>query len=226
MRILIPALLLACAPVHAGVLSSLSRGPAVEVMQPAGRPVAAVVFVSGDAGWGPSLGRKAALPMVAAGYALVGLDALKFYDQERTPEQAAAWIAAAAPAEGPVVLMGQSFGADALVGAWAHLPASLKARVTGVGLIVPSSERFDKISLGEFLGTSSGVDNRPAAQALAARAAVLCLQGADEEDSLCPVLRGQAVRRVALPGGHMLKRDADALSHALLAWLREVAPTR
>jgi type IV secretory pathway VirJ component len=37
----------------------------------------------------------------------------------------------------------------------------------------------------------------------------------DETDSLCPLLHLPNVRQVVLPGGHLLRFDADGLYHAV-----------
>lgn len=220
---LIVAVMAVSAPGHAGLIGSMAKGPMVEVMPSTGKPRGTVLFISGDAGWARSTGRASVGPLRAAGLVVVGLDTLQFFDAARTPAEVAGWLAAAAtapgvPATGPMILMGQSFGADALPAAVPLLPPALIARVAGVGLLVPGLERFDAISLGEFLGTSHGVDNRLAATALARRFPVLCVQGKDETDSLCPTLSGREVQTVRLPGGHMLGRDSDAIGRVLADW--------
>lgn len=226
--------LASAAPAAADVMALLSDGRMFEVMAPAGGPAAGekpvVLFLSGDAGWRRSLGRRAVAPLIADGRMVVGLDSALFFTAERSPADTARWIAAAAmrpgvPRDARLVLVGQSFGADALAAAAPLLPPDLARRVAGVGLIVPGQTRFDKVSLTEFLGLTKGVDNRAAAAQTAARWPLLCLQGADEPDSLCPALRGREVTRAALPGGHMLERDADALGGALLRWVRALPPS-
>ncbi len=46
---------------------------------------------------------------------------------------------------------------------------------------------------------------------------LLCLQGADEKDSLCPHLEGRPeVVRVVLPGAHHFDRDYGKLARVIL----------
>ena len=203
--------------------------PAAEVLRPSGASRGVVLFLSGDAGWGPSLGRKAALVLVAGGYHVVGLDSRAFFNQSHSPAEVAEWVAATArdpvvPQNLPVVVVGQSFGADWAAASTPALPAELAARIKGFGLIVPGLSRFDEVSITEFLGLGQGVDNRAAGQWLAQRHATLCIRGASETDSLCPTLKGSRVEQVVLPGGHMLSRDSDKLGATLLSWARQILP--
>ena len=55
---------------------------------------------------------------------------------------------------------------------------------------------------------------------------VLCIQGVEEADSLCPHMTAANVVRVALPGGHMLGFDADRLYAAIAPPLRRAIAAR
>ena len=48
-------------------------------------------------------------------------------------------------------------------------------------------------------------------------APLLCVHGQEEAASLCPLLHQPNVQTVALPGGHPLHHDVDALYHILHA---------
>lgn len=52
---------------------------------------------------------------------------------------------------------------------------------------------------------------------------MVCIHGEREADSLCPLLIQPGVRTVTLPGGHELRRDADAVHDVLIAAIRATA---
>jgi type IV secretory pathway VirJ component len=48
-------------------------------------------------------------------------------------------------------------------------------------------------------------------------APLTCIQGEGEPASLCPLLHGANVRRVALPGGHFMNYDVPLIARTLRA---------
>jgi type IV secretory pathway VirJ component len=184
------------------------------------RRTVAVLF-SGDMGFRLGMGPKIAARLAADGVPVLGVSSLVEFRREHTPAEVRAFIAASirrglafAHADRAIVI-GQSFGADMLqVGATA-LPADLRARVQMVALVVPGDTVIFRASPAELFDWA-----KPDAAALpTARqltwAPTICIYGREEEDSLCPVLTLPNVQRVALPGGHPLHFDADALYAAL-----------
>ncbi len=182
----------------------------------------AAVFLSGDTGLNMGMGPQVIDGLAAHGVPVVGINTLTAFASRRTPAQTTALIADAtrrALAIGGVrrvVLIGQSAGADMLQAGVADLPAALRARVAMVILTVPGDTLLFKATPGGVL------DGAPVAPALpsAARidwAPLLCIHGATEEDSLCPLLRQRNARIVVLPGDHYLNHDATRLTRALWA---------
>lgn len=226
------AVLCCAATVIAGPIEAelFDSGPPVEVMPGTGPSRGTLLFLSGDRGWQRSFGRKAVPPVIAAGFTVVGFDSMAFFDQPRTAPQLARWIAqgaagAGVPRTGPIWIGGQSFGADVLPAALPLLPPPLAARIRGVALVVPATTRVWQISLSERLGLVAGEPAIAEGKAAAARYPLMCLRGAEETDSLCPYLAGPQVTQTALPGGHYLNRDTDAMGAALEAWLvRQARP--
>jgi type IV secretory pathway VirJ component len=151
----------------------------------------------------------------------VAVNTLTYLRRTRTPADITSLIARAEQRAlrlghtDRVVLIGQSFGADMLHVGLIGLPASLRAKITRIALIVPEDTVQFRASPSEifdlFTPTTAAL---PTARRLT-WAPVLCVQGAEEADSLCPLLTQANVRRVALPGGHPLHRDADALYTSL-----------
>ena len=183
-------------------------------------PVAAVL-VSGDMGLAAGMGHRIAERLERAGVSVLGINAPAYFMVRRTPgeiddlvERAARHALAGHP-DARLVLIGQSFGADVLPVGVNRLPPDLRRILALVVLLVPTRTAYYRISPAEYfeLGTP---DAHAVAEASAMRdVPVLCIRGERERQSLCPVLRGPNVRHIALPGGHLLNRDADRLFAAL-----------
>jgi type IV secretory pathway VirJ component len=183
---------------------------------PAARGLA-VVLVSGDMGFKIGMGPQIARRFAADGVPVVGVSSLAYFRRQRSPAEVQALIAEAARRAlafghaDRLVLIGQSFGADMMHVGLTGLPADLRARVKMVALVVPTDTIFFRASPSELFNWA-----KPDAMALPTGRQLtwvpaLCVQGAEETDSLCPMLHQPNLRRVALPGGHFLHHDADAL---------------
>ncbi|MBB4840224.1 type IV secretory pathway VirJ component [Sphingomonas kyeonggiensis] len=188
----------------------------------------AVVLVSGDMGFKIGMGPEIARRFAAEGVPVVGVSSLAYFRQQRSPAEVQALIAAAARralafghAE-RLVMIGQSFGADMMHVGLTGLPADLRARVKVVSLVVPTDTVFFRASPNELFNWA-----KPDAMALPTGRRLtwvptLCVQGVEETDSLCPKLTQPNVRRIVLPGGHMLHHDPAALFTALHAGIANI----
>lgn len=212
-------------------------GGAVFVPVPAtGRPAPAerglaAVLLSGDMGFKIGMGPQIAERLAADGVPVIGVNSLAYFRIRRSPAENEALIAEATrralalPGARRVVLIGQSFGADMLQAGLPALPRDLREKVAMVALIVP----LDTI---EYRASPAELINLAPSDAPALRTArqlgwvpVLCIHGEEETDSLCPLLTLPNVRRVALPGGHPMRRDTGRV-HAVLKQAIDAAPVR
>jgi alpha-beta hydrolase superfamily lysophospholipase len=136
----------ACSPPPAPGLATTAAAPAglvdlplVEV--PAAKPgdLMAVIY-SGDGGW-RDIDKQLGEALAAAGVPVVGVDSLRYFWRERTPDEIGRDLAQiidvyTARWKTPrVALVGYSFGADILPFAYNRLPAAARDRIALVSLL-------------------------------------------------------------------------------------------
>ncbi|HJV43165.1 AcvB/VirJ family lysyl-phosphatidylglycerol hydrolase [Caulobacter sp.] len=180
------------------------------------------VLYSGDGGWGP-LDQQLARRLADNGVPTVGINSLAYFRRDRTPDEVASDLAASlrtyerAWGRNRVVLIGYSFGADALPAIIPRLPPELRAQVDHVVLIGAGPEgdlRFHPVS---WLNLAPR-DAFPVAPVIAALkdVKVTCVYGDRERRDICPDLPDGMVAKIRLPGGHHFNGDYAALGDAVL----------
>jgi type IV secretory pathway VirJ component len=181
--------------------------PLIELRSPRPSPDLAVV-VSGDGGWA-SIDRQIGESLSAAGIPVVGLNSLHYFWKARTPEQAStdlsrilrhylsAWKASDA------LLVGYSRGADVLPFMITRLPEDLRKRVRLVSLVGLSRRAGFEFHFADLFRRENRAD-RPTVPEIARLRGMrlLCVYGADEEDSACRDLSPGLATTIELPGGH------------------------
>jgi type IV secretory pathway VirJ component len=187
------------------------------------------VLMSGDLGFNIGIGPQVAKKLRADGIPVVGVNSLTAFRHKQTPEQVQALVTQAATHAlafahaDRLILIGQSFGADMLHVGLPALPPALRAKVRLVALVVPgASVQFRASPSDVFTFNISSSDALPTAHLLD-WAPLLCIRGAQETDSLCPLLKTANVRTAILPGGHPLHRDAGAVHDVLIDAIRTAA---
>ncbi len=184
-------------------------------------PTLAVIF-SGDGGWA-SLDREVGDALAAAGIGVVGVNSLTYFWTKRTPEGASADLARVvrhyrtAWSTTRLLLVGYSRGADVLPFLASRLPDDLRATVALVALLGPAQTTDFEFHLTDWLG-GDDPDARPIAPEVARLRGlrILCVQGADEDDSLCPRLDDGLAQRFVLPGGHHFGGDYGVIATRIL----------
>jgi type IV secretory pathway VirJ component len=181
-----------------------------------------VFFVSGDGGW-RDLDKTMGEWLAGNGYGVLGFDALAYFWRQRTPEEFAAdlvrAVATADPkGERPLMLVGYSFGADALPLAWPLLPAALQERVRVIGLLAPGWSTSLEVTVAGWLGVV-GEQQYDVTGAIAAlpQDKVLCIYGTDDATSSCPLEHLPADAVIETKGGHHFDGDYDTLAQAIVA---------
>ncbi|MFZ5579231.1 MAG: alpha/beta fold hydrolase [Pseudomonadota bacterium] len=184
-----------------------------------------VIFYSGDGGW-RTIDRRLGDALARDGYAVIGIDALRYFWRRRTPDGVAADLARLiehyreAWALDRIVLVGYSFGANIVPFAYNRLPEELRQQVRMVALLSPELSTDFEIHMAGWLGQqASGQTAMPILPEVLRipEQAVLCVHGDKEAAStLCthPALRQREI--VVLPGGHHYDDRYDALALRLV----------
>ena len=199
---------------------ALARLPLIEA--PARKKGSAmVVFYSGDGGWAKAAAAIAG-GLAEAGDPTVGIDSLRYFWAGRTPQAAAADLAAVIAqyrtvwGRDQVVLAGYSFGADALPVIWPQLPMETRRQVRAVVLIGASASAEMVVRPRSWLDLKAK-DAIPLRPLLARMGDVrtACIYGASDKVSACPMLLPKA-QLSTLQGGHHFNGDYHAVDEAVL----------
>ena len=199
--------------------------PLIELKPPQPSPELAVV-VSGDGGWA-SIDRQIGESLAAAGIPVVGLNSLHYFWKARTPEQASGDLARilrhylSAWKASDVVLVGYSRGADVLPFMVARLPEDLRKRIQLVSLVGLSRRAGFEFHFADFFRRENRADRPTVPEIERLRGMqVLCVYGADEEDSACRDLPPNLAKRVELPGGHHFGGAYQKVAGRILQMIR------
>ena len=200
--------------------------PVVEV--PVAKPSANVtLFYSGDGGW-RDLDRTVAGEMAALNYPVVGVDVLRYFWEHKSPEQAAADLAATIAyyrknwGTKSFVLAGYSFGADILPAIYNRLPAQDKDSVALLVLIALAKSADFEIHVSGWLGQSAGEQPLAPEMVQMPTAKILCVYGIEEKaETACTGLLNSEAKILELPGGHHFDQDYPKLTRQILDVYRQ-----
>ncbi|MXP25125.1 type IV secretion system protein VirJ [Altererythrobacter indicus] len=179
------------------------------------QPNVAVILLSGDGGSRTGMAPAVTARLRKAGMPVVLINSLTFFSRRRSPPEISALLQKAmSVAESKYhatrfVMIGQSFGADALPTALGGLSPESREKVAGAILIVPSRTMLLRATPFELLNWGDkGINSLPAAQRLD-WVKLACIRGVEETESLCPKLTNPGVIRKELPGGHYLRHNDE-----------------
>ncbi|MFF7706070.1 AcvB/VirJ family lysyl-phosphatidylglycerol hydrolase [Pseudomonas sp. NPDC007930] len=182
------------------------------------------LFYSGDGGWG-ALDKQVAETMADAGYPVVGVNALKYFWDYKTPEQAAAdlsqLMAHYRQAWGikHFVLAGFSFGADVMPAMYNRLPSEDQAQVSSILLMAFGRNANFEIRIEGLLGSDNGKLKTGPEMARLPAAKVLCVYGSSEAEKSGCTDRGAVGQALMITGSHHFDGDYPALGNKLLGFL-------
>ncbi len=202
---------------------SLADVPVVEVSPASGRG-SLVLIVSGDGGW-RDIDKKLGNFLKREGFAVVGVDSLRYFWKRKTPEalgrdfDALVRYYTGAWHVDQVVLIGYSFGADILPFAYNRMSRESQNRVSLISLLAPGPSTDFEIHISGWFGSGAGKNAIPLAPEVARipRALLQCVYGTEEaSESLCTRPGMEGFEIVALGGGHHFDGDYERLASKLL----------
>ena len=198
--------------------------PLVEVSAQSTTKTLAIIY-SGDGGW-RDLDRSLGDLLKAKGFAVLGVDALRYFWSKRTPDDTARDLARMivhyrqAWGIEKVVLVGYSFGADILPFAYNRLPADLQAPVRLLSLLAPSIKADFAIQVSGWFGGGSSPEALPLSPEIGriAPTKLQCFYGTEEaEESLCMDTAMKQSERISRPGGHHFDENYSAIAEQIMA---------
>ena len=190
------------------------------------RPRAFLVFISGDGGWS-SLDKTLVDALAARGISTVAINTLKYFWSEKTPDQVATDVARLVEIckrdHLPLFAGGYSFGAE-VVPVVVDRPG-LKDVFRGLVLISPGPHASFEVSMLDWLRKKEKPTPYGVLEHVRALGPlpVFCSAGAKDEESICPDLRGEPARVVALlPGAHHYSGDYPKLAGEVADFLSRI----
>ncbi len=181
------------------------------------------VFYSGDGGW-RDLDKQIGDILAAHGIATVGVDSLRYFWTEKTPQQIADDLAAilqhyrAKWDREQVILLGYSFGAGILPFAVNRLPARDRATIRQISLLGLDRMTEFEFHVSNWLGGGGGADARPVLpEVLRLDPGTLqCFYGEEERDTACTAPEFDRAERIETGGGHHFDGDYAALAEKIM----------
>lgn len=216
---------------HAAPLATADHHdtPVVELRAADAHNDVLAIILSGDGGWA-DLDRDFGNAFQKKGISTIGFDCFKYFWQVRQPDEVSRDVNdvlrhyLSAWQKHKLLLVGYSFGASWLPFITNRLPPDLQDRVTLVVLLAPAKFANVEIKVNDWFTDV----HRPGAldvirEAARIRLPVLCVYGTEQEDeALCPMLRGNNVRILRMPGGHHFNQDYATVEDAILKYSETV----
>jgi type IV secretory pathway VirJ component len=202
--------------------SAVSSLPIEELPAASPSPTLAIIY-SGDGGW-QDLDKTIGETLQQKGIPVVGVDSLRYFWSQQTPDQTAKDLAHIIDHYGKawgarhVLLIGYSFGANVLPFAYNRLPAAEKAKVDQISLMGLAERTDFEIRVTGWLGVSADDDAPPVLPEIKSinPALIQCFYGEEEDDTVCPTPGLAATEVIKTTGGHHFDGDYDSLARIIM----------
>jgi len=207
-------------------VQELSDLPLTEFAASGANRNAMAVFITGDGGWADA-DKGMAQALADSGVPVVGINALKYFWQKRSPDEASKALGRILSYYLPAwkkdraVLMGYSLGADVFPFMISRLPEEERRKVALVVLIGLGHTVEFEFHVTEWLGAShdGALPVQPEVEKLRGMQ-ILCFSGEEDKDSLCPELDSSLVTSIVMTGGHHVKSHYAPIIQAILDRVR------
>lgn len=186
------------------------------------------LFYSGDGGW-RDLDRDLSNELAQRGLPVVGIDALRYFWEHKSPQQGAEDLGQLMQTyqqkwgSQRFILIGYSFGADVLPAFYNQLPASTQQQVAAIVLLASARSANFEIKVQGWLGETAAAAEAPTGPELLKLPAskVLCVYGSEEQLVSACTLPGMPGETLQLPGGHHFDQNYPALADKVLQSIQQ-----
>ncbi len=181
------------------------------------------IHITGDGGWGVT-DKGIAQELAENGIPVVGLNSLKYFWKDRSPEEASEDVQKiityylSAWKKSKVILIGYSFGADVLPFIVNKFPEELRSKIQLLVFLGPGRSADFKFHLTDWLNKSSSGINYPVQPELEKLYGkkILCFYGEDDKDAICKNLNQTKVKSIMISGGHRVGGKFDSIVSEIL----------
>ncbi|MDQ0105845.1 virulence protein (VirJ) [Chitinophaga terrae (ex Kim and Jung 2007)] len=203
-------------------LPTLVKAP---VSSPTTAPL--ILYITGDGGM-----KKFSANMISAfnqrNYPVVALNALKYFWNKKTPQQAAKDVSdlinyyqSQWNTKNGVILVGYSLGADVLSFVYTNLPPATAAEVKQLVFLSPSAYTDLEVHVSDMLGRSNNKGFSVLSEINKIQDKPLLLVFGDEEKDFNVGSLHVQYQKLVLPGGHNYDEDANGVADKILAALHK-----
>lgn len=183
------------------------------------------IFYSGDGGW-RGLDKKVSEHISDSGIPVVGVDALNYYWDFKSPEKSASELSELMEHYRRVwgikhfILAGYSFGADVLPALYNRLPAIDQADVDSIVLLSFARNANFEIRIEGMMGEDTGKYMTAPEMAQLPAKKVFCVYGTDEARKSGCTDTVTVGKTLGIPGNHHFNDDYDTLSTYLIDFMK------
>jgi len=181
------------------------------------------VFLSGDGGW-RDLDKRVSERLQELGVSVVGWDSLRYFWSRKTPDQAAADLAAVIDTYerkwncDEVALIGFSFGADAMPFIYGQLDAPMRKRIAMISILSPGQAADWEIKVAGWFGAGPSAAATPLGPAVATMPGdrVQCFYGDRDEGRTCEKFAERGAEIHSKSGDHHMDGDYDLIGREIV----------